>query len=140
MTAPNLAPAAPQPDDTRAAEERNGQVRWLLPAFQNPQPVPVQTALGGGLAAGHVIGGAVLGGPARRSAPAADAIGPWPATLPEQMRAVADLLATSAQPLELDAIATRFKGRGPLKKSLPRILDTLDALGRARSEGAGWRG
>ncbi len=125
---------------TRAADEQDGQVRWLRPAFQNPQPVPTQTALGGGFVAGHVVGGAVLGGSARPIAPAAEAIGPWPATLPEQMRAIADLLATSAQPLELDAIATRFKSRGPWKKSLPRILDTLEALGRARREGAGWRG
>jgi hypothetical protein len=44
------------------------------------------------------------------------------------------------QPLDLEALATRFKGRGPWKKSLPRILDTLEALGRARREGAGWRG
>ncbi|MGC8808593.1 MAG: hypothetical protein ACP5QB_13875, partial [Thiomonas sp.] len=65
---------------------------------------------------------------------------PWPATLPEQMRAVADLLAASAQPLPEAAIAAHFKGRGAWKKSLPRILDTLAALGRARSEAAGWRG
>lgn len=65
---------------------------------------------------------------------------PWPATLPEQMRAVADLLTASAQPLPEAAIAAHFKGRGPWKKSLPRILDTLEALGRARREAAGWRG
>jgi len=40
----------------------------------------------------------------------------------------------------LSAIEAGFKGKGPWKKGLPRILDTLEALGRARREGAGWRG
>ena len=65
---------------------------------------------------------------------------PWPATLPEQVRAVAQLLAASPAPLPLPAIEAGFKGKGPWKKGLPRILDTLEALGRARREGAGWRG
>jgi hypothetical protein len=65
---------------------------------------------------------------------------PWPATLPEQVRALALLLATAPTALPLSAIEARFKGRGPWKKSLPRILDTLEALGRARREGDGWRG
>jgi len=74
--------------------------------------------------------------------PGASAIAaqPWPATLPEQVRAVAQLLAASPAPLPLPAIEAGFKGKGPWKKGLPRILDTLEALGRARHEGAGWRG
>ena len=56
------------------------------------------------------------------------------------MRAVAQLLAASPAPLPLPAIEAGFKGKGPWKKGLPRILDTLEALGRARREGAGWRG
>ena len=55
----------------------------------------------------------------------------WPATLPEQVRAVADALAASPQPLTLAALEARFKGRGPWKKSLPTLLQTLEALGRA---------
>ena len=54
--------------------------------------------------------------------------------------ALALLLASAPAPLPLPAIEARFKGRGPWKKSLPRILDTLEALGRARREGDGWRG
>ena len=64
----------------------------------------------------------------------------WPATLPEQVRAVAQLLASASTALPQAAIEARFKGRGPWKKGLPRILDTLEALGRARREGEGWRG
>ena len=70
----------------------------------------------------------------------ATAAQPWPATLPEQVRAVAQLLAASPAPLPLSAIEAGFKGKGPWKKGLPRILDTLEALGRARREGVGWRG
>ncbi|MBK6358874.1 MAG: hypothetical protein IPF39_02695 [Comamonadaceae bacterium] len=78
---------------------------------------------------------------AHPGAPApATAAQPWPATLPEQVRAVAQLLAASPAPLPLPAIEAGFKGKGPWKKGLPRILDTLEALGRARREGAGWRG
>ncbi|WP_338123588.1 MULTISPECIES: type IIL restriction-modification enzyme MmeI [Thiomonas] len=121
----------------RAAEEAAGTVRWLRPAFQHPQTNPVrptQATLGMGVVGAHPIGTA---NPTRIPEPPAQ---PWPSTLPEQMRAVADLLAASAQPLDLEALTSRFKGRGPWKKSLPRILDTLEALGRARREGQGWRG
>ncbi|MDB5779018.1 MAG: hypothetical protein JWP93_1383, partial [Polaromonas sp.] len=58
----------------------------------------------------------------------------------EQVRAVAGILAGTPIALPQAAIEAHFKGRGPWKKSLPRILDTLEALGRARREGAGWRG
>ena len=63
----------------------------------------------------------------------------WPATLPDQVRAVVAVLASSPVALSLEAIEARFKSRGAWKKSLPRILDTLEALGRARREGDGWR-
>lgn len=35
-------------------------------------------------------------------------------------------------PLTEDAIAARFQGRGPWKKRLPQIIDTLIAVGRVR--------
>lgn len=63
-----------------------------------------------------------------------------PGTLPDQVRAVAKILSDASIALPQTAIEARFKGRGPWKKSLPRVLDTLEALGRARREGAGWRG
>jgi hypothetical protein len=57
---------------------------------------------------------------------------PWPAALPQTMRAVADLLAASAHALNEAALAEGFSGRGPWKKRLPQFLQTLEALGRAR--------
>ncbi|HQY38577.1 MAG TPA: hypothetical protein PLE21_03700, partial [Giesbergeria sp.] len=69
---------------------------------------------------------------------------PWPAQLPDQVRAVAAVLAASPAPLQLPAIEARFKGRGPWKKGLPTLLQTLEALGRAQAvqiDGvAAWRG
>ena len=46
----------------------------------------------------------------------------------------------AATPLVLPAIEARFKGKGPWKKGLPRILETLEALGRARRDTDGWTG
>jgi hypothetical protein len=56
------------------------------------------------------------------------------------VRAVAELLAASAAPLDKDALAARFTGRGPSKERLPQILRTLEleALGRARREEPSW--
>ncbi len=130
----------------RAAEEKTGLVRWLRPEFQNPSvaagtDAPLDQALQADLA---------LDTPAQdakrvktqKTAPSANGIEPqtWPATLPEQVRAVAAVLAGAPIALSLEAIEARFKSRGAWKKSLPRILDTLEALGRARREGDGWRG
>ena len=126
----------------RAAEEAQGHVRWLRPAFQNPQRqlqkqellVPENQALQGDL---------VEEAPAAAAA-AKPAQQPWPATLPEQVRAVAEVLARSAVPLGVPAIEACFKGRGPWKKGLPTLLQTLEALGRARmvasADGVLWRG
>ena len=69
-------------------------------------------------------------GPSKSGVPA------WPNTLPEQVRAVAQVLSNAPQALPLSALEASFKGKGPWKKGLPRILETLEALGRARREGA----
>ena len=122
----------------RATEEAQGRVRWLRPAFQNPQNSMQKQELQA----------------LDTQAPEADfdsqkslskqEQSPWPATLPEQVRAVADVLARSPVPLTLPAIEARFKGRGPWKKGLPTLLQTLEALGRAQAvtlQGAvAWRG
>lgn len=63
--------------------------------------------------------------------------------LPEQVRAVAQVLASSPAPLSLSALVVHFKGRGPWKKGLPTLLQTLEALSRAQPVGVGdavaWR-
>ena len=128
----------------RAAEEAQGRVRWLRPDFQNPQNSLQKQEL---LAQENQALEADFDSEkplskTEQSKPAAQ--NPWPATLPEQVRAVADALAASPTPLTLSAIEARFKGRGPWKKSLPTLLQTLEALGRAQAVATGgevaWRG
>ena len=139
----------------RAAEEAAGTVRWLRPEFQDParraaaasvapQPEPVgeQAGIDGveSEAEAEARTDAASDGvqaPVNASAATAQ---PWPPTLPEQVRAVAQLLSASPAPLPLPAIEASFKGKGPWKKGLPRILETLEALGRAQRVGGGWRG
>ncbi len=113
----------------RAREEAQGQIHWLRPAYQNPQKMPQNQELPS------------LDTPAQEpdfddqkslSKQEHPAQTPWPATLPEQVRAVANLLAASPAPLPLAAIEARFKGRGPWKRGLPTLLSTLEALGRAQ--------
>jgi hypothetical protein len=127
----------------RASEEAQGTIRWLRPAFQDPT-----APKGEPQAAIELVGGAPAPqadteddaeAPAPAAAPATRQ--PWPADLPAQMRAVAEALAASAQPLDEDALAARFTGRGPWKKRLPQILETLVVLGKAQREAGGrWRG
>ena len=147
----------------RAAEEATGQVRWLRPEFQDPAR---RSAAASAEAAGAAAAAAGLAATALQAeldlasddpgdadpdtdtdtdadattstAPAAaiHARRPWPTSLPEQMRAVADALAASPAALGEAALGERFSGRGPWKKRLPQILQTLEALGRARAEPA----
>ncbi len=150
----------------RAAEEAAGTVRWLRPEFQDPArraaaartepaapPAPQQAAIAGVETRAEAEARAAADDSRREGAdddsdttasdvaakPVATAQ-PWPPNLPEQVRSVAQLLAASPAPLPLAAIEARFKGKGPWKKGLPRILETLEALGRARQEAGGWRG
>lgn len=133
----------------RAAEEAQGRVRWLRPDFQNPQLVgslPPPLSKQEQIPQSEQAPEADLGTkpPPTRSDAAKPAQHPWPPTLPEQVRAVAAALASSPVPLTLPAIETRFKGRGPWKKGLPTLLQTLEALGRAQAvptdAGMAWRG
>ncbi|MCE2780413.1 class I SAM-dependent DNA methyltransferase [Limnohabitans sp.] len=123
----------------RAAEEATGTVRWLRPEYQNP-PKPVQTAT-------HEqttmdLPGAEMPDSTEDDEAPTSATKPvtqqaWPATLPEQIKAVADILSAAPSALDLDAIAAHFKGRGRWRERLPMILDTLVAIGRVRTVGKG---
>ncbi|MEN9480676.1 MAG: hypothetical protein RLZZ298_2071 [Pseudomonadota bacterium] len=110
----------------RSREEAAGQIRWLRPAYQNPQTeiVTVDAEIS-----------------PKTTAPAPAEITPatrhpWPATLPEQMSLLAQLL--SANPQSQSTLAAQITGKGPWKKRLPDLLQTLVALGRAREESAAW--
>ena len=108
----------------RAAEEQHGLIRWLRPEFQipasgQPQSKPAEQLE---IDTGEIV--AVAAKPGERR--------PWPPTLPAQVKAVAEVLAATRAPLSDDAIAACFTGRGPWKKRLPQIIDTLVAVGRVR--------
>jgi hypothetical protein len=109
----------------RAAEEARGKVRWLRPEFQNPEGTAEQTELD-------------LSGPETpdlksKTRPKKR---PWPKTLPEQVRAVREVLVEAGQPLTAETVAHGFI-RARKDKVVP-ILETLVTVGRARLTEDGW--
>lgn len=132
----------------RAAEEANGTVRWLRPDFQQRQqatPGAVQTEMdvdsddasteAAGTAAETAADTAAEGAATPHPATAVPKR-PWPAGLPEQIKAVAEVLAGSPRALALAELEARFNARGRWRERLPTILATLEALGRARPTAA----
>ncbi|MCX7169504.1 MAG: class I SAM-dependent DNA methyltransferase, partial [Proteobacteria bacterium] len=126
----------------RAAEEVQGTIRWLRPEFQNPQPT--QASMAGmevfrpTICDSHEEVGMPPSPPAPKQTYAPQQ---WPQQLPDQVAAVALTLATAAAPLTLEDLAAHFKGKGPWKKRLPQLLDTLVVLGKARVlEDGRWMG
>ena len=107
----------------RAAEEQRGVIRWLRPEFQITASglTDMSTAEQLEIEPDHKVLGVKFG--ARRA---------WPTTLPEQVKAVAEIVTAAGGPLGDDAIAAYFRGRGGWKKRLPQIIDTLVAVGRVR--------
>jgi hypothetical protein len=108
----------------RAAEEQRGLIRWLRPEFQILASGQPQTQMAEQLEIDTDEEVAVTAKPGARR--------PWPATLPAQVKAVAEVLTAARVPLADDAIAACFTGRGAWKKRLPQIIDTLVAVGRVR--------
>jgi len=103
----------------RAAEERAGQIRWLRPEFQ--QTADTQTG---------------MDIDTQEVAPAAKTPSkqPWPATLPDRVRAVRDNLIQMPTPGSAEAIARQFtRARVP---EVHAILETLAALGQAHRHGS----
>jgi hypothetical protein len=102
----------------RRAEEASGLVRWLRPEYQAPTAVPVARTLEGFVEE-------ALPAAARRKQP-------WPGTLPEQVRAIKEVLrAAPAQTPQQVASAFRPASRTRISE----ILSTLAALGQARAIG-----
>lgn len=116
----------------RAAEEAQDRIRWLRPEFQNPQIpefkplIHEQVTL---IEPAPEANSSDKNSEQNKSTPTTAHA--WPSTLPEQIRAIADTLAASPSPLTLAQLAQGFKGKGAWKKSLPTLLQTLHALGRA---------
>lgn len=109
-------------NSARAAEERVGLIRWLRPEFQ--ESGATQTG---------------LGVEAEERALATARVGrlPWPASLPERVRAVRDYLTQTPGPVPSGTVARNFaRARVP---EITAILETLVAIGQAQREGNGYR-
>ncbi len=138
----------------RAAEEAAGTVRWLRPEFQQRAPAAHADGNTEADTGATAPAQAEMEIDTEQPAPATPAIAPaasasastaatrrpWPAGLPEQIKAVAEVLASTPGALTLADLEARFTARGRWRDRLPTLLDTLEALGRARRDGAGWRG
>ena len=111
----------------RAAEEAAGVIRWLRPAYQQPRAgiEPVQPALVGEVTAAPAVAGEVTAAPAV----AGVELLAWPASMPEQARAVRGMLGAARVPLAAAEVAARFakaeRGR------VAELLETLVLLGQA---------
>ena len=100
----------------RAAEEANGLVRWLRPDFQAPgAAAPVSGTLDLGEAPAGPAGATIL---------------PWPKSLPDQVSAVAQLLAGAGAPMSSREVARAFAAKRPA--TVTPVLDALAAIGQAR--------
>ncbi len=109
---------------TRAMEEKTGTVRWLRPDYQAPH------ALDAAHAPTHTQG--TLDVDRDESIDARSDKSPWPSALAAQIRALADLLNASGSPVALEDIARTFGKRGTWQASLIPLLESLEAMGRAR--------
>jgi hypothetical protein len=106
----------------RAAEESSGLIRWLRPEYQRARAgvAPVQATLVEEEAGAEVV------------APALAQPLPWPASMPEQARAVRGVLQQAVAPLTPAAVAAYF-GKAD-KARVAELLETLASLGQAGEE------
>lgn len=117
----------------RAAEERDGRVRWLRPEFQNPRGASAgtQTAIADGDGEGD----------ADDTATVAVELAPWPKKSGEQFAAVRAVLQTSPEAWGVERVARRFKGA--VREQVAEALEGLASLGLAvewnGAEGACWQ-
>ncbi len=116
----------------RVEEEQRGIVRWLRPEYQNKSAQNTQ----GQAAAQTIAVQTTLDVEPEVSEPIVAAVEkqPWPKADIEQVKAVIDVLAASKTPMDLDAIAANFTGKGQWKKRLPSILEMLVVVGKVRVE------
>lgn len=113
----------------RAAGERQGQVRWLRPDYQNPEAVPAATKPEQAALPGTDSASIKDQKPKIKNQNSPPSL-PWPGRLPEQVARIRELLAAdpAATPEQL---STRF-GRASKKRTeqIEGIIETLEGLGR----------
>ena len=136
----------------RAAEEKQGLIRWLRPEFQNPAAVKQQTLAllepdedETRVDAEPQRKQAVTGKISTKATERAPAAGdlslrgetikptvkmPWPKSLPDQIQAVRQLLLAATQPISAAELAKHFV-RGNAER-IEEVLQSLVITGNAR--------
>lgn len=102
----------------RAAEERQGRIRWLRPEYQCPGGTATQTETVEGLAVAAVEAQA----PLKRA---------WPKGLAEQAQSVRGALGGFNGPATAEQVARSFKNART--ERVVELLDTLVSLGQCRA-------
>lgn len=117
----------------RASEEASGTVRWLRPEYQRQLGQVDQVRMETDQESDAEEGSDEL-------FPANAVIAPrsWPTGLTEQIKAVAEVMASAAGSLDLEGLAAHFTGRGRWRERLPTLMETLVVLGRVRVVGGRW--
>ena len=105
----------------RAAEEARGVIHWLRPEYQQRTAAPTQTALAIGT---EETLPALKAKPERK---------PWPATLPERVKAIQSALAEIQAPVTSKSLTRLFSKAK--EADVAEILETLLALGQAQKSG-----
>ncbi|MCA9081123.1 MAG: class I SAM-dependent DNA methyltransferase, partial [Planctomycetaceae bacterium] len=114
----------------RAAEEAQGKIRWLRPEFQNPQGTQPQKTQGKLLdTADEEDAPTTSDAQGKPAKPAKVDKQPWPKSLPEQIKAVRDVLTTLAAPTTAKDLAKNFKSAKAAK--VEELLETLVTVGQA---------
>ncbi len=122
----------------RAAEEAEGNVRWLRPEYQIPRQKEGKPKDQSELGLTDAAGSKSRPGKKGRSIKPSP-VGPqaaqlkiaWPKPMAERAKAVESALSAATAPVTADELAQRFARAKP--GDVAEILDTLVALGRARA-------
>ena len=117
----------------RAAEEKAGTVRWLRPDYQNPQHLHANAHVS--VVAQATLDVDTMQPDALTTSDSSDTKRAWPdgtQTLAAQIRAVANVLSANTQPLSASEIAKQFGKRAAFQSTLAPLLESLEAMGRAR--------
>jgi hypothetical protein len=101
----------------RAAEERNGHVRWLRPEYQAPNEIQSTQGELEGIT------------PIEISIPTPATQQKWPKDFKDQLADIRDLLRTQGGEWSVDAIAAQFKNATRSKPKIQAALEALETLG-----------
>jgi len=111
----------------RAAEEAQGNIRWLRPDFQSPEEVQGELNVDATPSSRSARSAA---GSKRDEGVASTKKQPWPKTLPDQVRELRAALAAASAPVTAEQLARTFT-RARTDR-VADLLETLAALGQAR--------